>query len=545
MSAEDPPAQVPGDSPSEWRPRVNPWLIVFAIMPPTFMQVLDTSIANVAIPHIAGGLSATPEEATWVLTSYLSANAIILPATAWFSTVFGRKRFLLTCIVLFTLASAACGAAPSLTLLVFARILQGLGGGGLQPIALAILMESFPPARRGTAMAAFGMGVVVAPILGPTLGGWITDNYSWRWVFYINLPVGVFAMLLVQAFIEDPPYAAQTRPRRIDFIGFGLMAIGLATLQIMLDRGQGDDWFAATWIRWFAGISAVCLIAFIHRELTSEDPILDLRVLRNRNFAVGTLLMTMLGIILYSMIAMLPLFLQILMGYSALLTGLAMTPRGLGAFAANLIAGWLIGIVDSRVMIAAGFLMVGLSGLMFSHMNLQIAMSHVVWANFLNGVGMSMIFVTLAATTMSTLRNEQMGTAASIFNLMRNIGGSLGIAGTTTFLARGAQTHQAILVSHLTPYDPAYQRWLRTAQAGLAPKVGEPAARSKALGLLYGVLLQQAQLLSFMDIFRVLAILCLLGVPLAFLFQRAGARTGPPLRTDHQAARNRQAARPL
>jgi DHA2 family multidrug resistance protein len=530
MSTEEAPAQLPGDSLSGWQPRVNPWLIVLSVMPAIFMQVLDTSIANVAIPHIAGGLSATPEEATWVLTSYLSANAIILPATAWFSTVFGRKRFLLTCVLLFTLSSAACGAAPSLTLLVFARILQGAGGGALQPITLAILMESFPPARRGTAMAVFGMGVVVAPILGPTLGGWITDNYSWRWVFYINLPVGVLAMLLVQAFIEDPPYVARTRPRRIDFIGFGLMTIGLATLQIMLDRGQEDDWFAATWIRWFAAISVVCLVAFIIRELSSEDPILDLRVLRNRNFAVGTLLVTMLGIILYSMIAMLPLFLQILMGYSALLTGLTMTPRGLGAFVSNLIAGWLVGTVDSRIMIATGFLVVGLSGFMFSGMNLQIAMSHVVWANFLNGVGMSMIFVTLAATSMWTLRNEQMGAAACIFNLMRNIGGSLGIAGTTTLLARGAQTHQGILVSRLTPYDPAYQRWLQTVQARLATKVGEQAARPKALGLLYGVLLQQAQLLSFMDIFRVLAILCLLGVPLAFLFRGATARTASPTR---------------
>jgi len=524
MSAKEAPAAVPGELPSEWKPHHNPWLIMFSVMAPTFMQVLDTSIANVAIPHIAGGLSATPEEATWVLTSFLSSNAIILPATAWFSAVFGRKRFLLTCILLFTLSSAACGAAPSLTLLVFARVLQGAGGGALQPIAQAILMESFPPARRGAAMAAYGMGVVVAPILGPTLGGWITDNYSWRWVFYINLPVGVLAMLLVQAFIEDPPYVAQARPGRIDLIGFGLMAIGLATLQIMLDRGQEDDWFAAAWIRWFAGISALCLIGFIIRELTTEDPILNLRILRNRNFAVGTLLITMLGIILYSTIAMLPLFLQILMGYSALLTGLAITPRGLGALAANLIAGWLIGIVDSRVMIAAGFLVVGLSGFMFSHMNLQIAMSHVVWANFLNGVGMSMIFVSLATTTMWTLRNEQMGTAASIFNLMRNIGGSAGIAGMTTFLARGAQAHQAILVSRLTPYDPAYQRWLRAAQAGLAAKVGEQSARSKALGLLYGVLLQQAQLLSFMDNFRIMAILCLVAAPLAFLFQRARAR---------------------
>jgi DHA2 family multidrug resistance protein len=528
VSAGDGPTSSPHDRASEWRPRFNPWLIAFSVMPATFMEVLDTSVANVALPHIAGSLSATPEEATWVLTSYLVSNAIILPTAAWLGAIFGRKRLLLTCIVLFTLASALCGAAPSLGLLVLARVLQGVGGGALQPIAQAVLLESFPPARRGVAMATYGMGVVVAPILGPTLGGWITENYTWRWIFYLNLPVGLVAILMAEAFIEDPPYIRRSGWGRIDYFGFGLMAIGLATLQVLLDRGQEDDWFSAVWVRWFAVISVLSLIAFIIRELRAEHPIVDLRILRNRNFAVGTLLITVLGMVLYSMVAMLPLFLQILMGYSALLSGLAITPRGLGALFMNIIAGRLIGVLDGRLLIAVGFALVAGSGFVFSHMNLQIAMSNVVWVNVLNGIGTAMIFVSLATMTMGTLRNEQMGNATGIFNLMRNIGGSIGIAGMATFLDRWAQLHQAILVSHLTPYDPAYRHWLNTAQAGLKTQVGGVAARPKALGLLYNVLGQQARLLAYMDNFRVISYLSLLAVPLVLFFKKAKGRPAPP-----------------
>ena len=513
--------------PPEWRPRHNPWLITFSVMLATFMEVLDTSVANVALPHIAGSLSATPEEATWVLTSYLVSNAIVLPAAAWLGALFGRKRFLLTCIVLFTLASALCGAAPSLSFLVGARILQGVGGGALQPIAQAVLLESFPPARRGMAMAAFGMGVVVAPILGPTLGGWVTENYTWRWVFYINLPVGVLAVLMANAFVEDPPFIRRARPGRIDYVGFGLMALGLAALQLMLDRGQEDDWFAAVWIRWCAGIAGLSLLAFIVRELRVAHPIVDLRILRNRNFAVGTTLITILGMILYCTIAMLPLFLQILLGYSALLSGMAMTPRGLGALCTNLVVGRLIGILDSRILIAGGLTLLGVSGFMFSQMTLQIAMPNVVWANVLNGVATAMIFVSLATQTMGTLRNEQLGNATGIFNLMRNLGGSLGIAAMTTFLARWTQVHRAVLVSHLTPYDPAYQRWQALARAGLTARVGEAAAGPKTLALLNRTLDQQAQLLAFLDIFRVASFLSLAALPLVLLFTRAQGGRGP------------------
>lgn len=528
MSDDEARPAAPAGHPAEWRPRHNPWLIAFSVMLATFMEVLDTSVANVALPHIAGTLSATPEEATWVLTSYLVSNAIILPTAAWLSAFFGRKRFLLTCIAIFTLASAACGAATHLDLLVLARVLQGLGGGALQPMAQSILLESFPPAKRGVAMAAYGMGVVVAPILGPTLGGWVTENYTWRWVFYINLPVGILAMLMVHAFVDDSPFSRRGRGERIDYIGFGLMALGLSTLQILLDRGQEDDWFAATWVCWFAAISAVALVAFVLRELSADHPIVDLRILRNRNFAVGTALITLLGVILYSTIAMLPLYLQTLMGYSALLSGLTMTPRGMGALFSNIVVGRLIGLIDSRIFIALGLCLLATSGFLFSHMNLLIGMPNVVWPNVLNGVGTAMVFVTLATTTMGMLRNEQLGNAAGIFNLMRNIGGSIGIAAVATFLSRRTQVHQAVLVSHLTPYDPAYQQWLATATKGLTSRVGATAAGPMAFGLLHNVLGQQARLLAFMDNFRIVSFLTLFAIPLVLLFKKARPRPDGP-----------------
>ena len=308
----------------------------------TVLEVLDTSVANVAVPHIAGNLSASTDEATWVLTSYLVSNAIVLPMTGWLCGFFGRKRFLIGCIACFTLASAACGAAGTLGFLVFARIAQGAAGGALQPLSQAILMESFPPAKRGMAMAVFGLGVVVAPIIGPVLGGWITDNYSWRWIFFINVPLGTLAVLMSQAFIEDPPYLREAHENRggsIDYIGFGVLALWLGTLQVILDRGQQDDWFNATWLCWASAISVVSLVFLIYRELRVEHPLVDIRVFANRNFAVGTLLMTVVGVVLYSTIALLPLFLQGLMGYPALNSGMAMSPRGVGAVCSLLVVG--------------------------------------------------------------------------------------------------------------------------------------------------------------------------------------------------------------
>src|SRR5215468_1232129 len=422
-TVDTPPPPSEAEAPAApWRPSYNPWLIAFSVMLATFMEVLDTTVVTVSLPHIGGSLAATSEEATWVLTSYLISNAIILPATAWFGSIFGRRRFLLTCIVLFTLASAACGAAGSLGFLIAARVLQGVGGGALQPIAQAVLLESFPPARRGMAMAVFSMGVIVAPILGPTLGGWITDNYSWRWVFYINLPIGVLALLMTYGFVEDPPYIGRGGSRAMDYAGFGLLAVWLGTAQVVFDKGQQDDWFAAPWIRWFVAISLVAMVAFIVREMTAPDPIVDLRILANRNFAAG-----LVGFLLFGTTSQLPLFLQTLLGYPALQSGLTVSPRGLGAMGSAFLIGRAIGVVDSRILIGAGFSLLALSSFLYGRLDLEIAMSNVVWASIINGAATGMIFVPLSTMAMGRLRNTQIANAAGIYNLMRNLGGSVGI----------------------------------------------------------------------------------------------------------------------
>src|SRR5712664_681505 len=412
----------------EWTPSFNPWLIAASVMLATFMEVLDTSVANVALPHIAGNLSATPEEATWVLTSYLVSNAIILPAANWLGRYFGRKRFLIVCIAIFTLSSVMCGAAASLGMLIVARIAQGAGGGALQPIAQAVLMESFPVEKRGSAMAVFGLGVVVAPIIGPTLGGWITDNYSWRWIFYINIPIGILAIFMARTFIEDPPYIKNQRPGRIDYIGFGLMAVALGSLQLMLDKGQEEDWFSSSLITWAAILSIMTFIGFVIWEMRSKDPIVNLRILGNRNFAVGTALMTVLGIVLYGTIALLPLFLQTLMGYPALQSGLAVSPRGIGSVLSMIIVGRLVGRVNGRYLLLFGFGVLAFSTYLFSDIDLQISSSSIVWPGMISGFAMGFVFVPLTTMAMGTLPNEQMGNASGVFNLMRNIGGSLGIA---------------------------------------------------------------------------------------------------------------------
>jgi DHA2 family multidrug resistance protein len=527
MADENPPTAPSADAAAEWRPRSSPVLIALSVMLGTFMEVLDTSVANVALPHIAGSLSATPEQATWVLTSYLISNAIVLPVTAWLSAVFGRKRFLLTCIVIFTLASAACGAATSLGILIGARVLQGVGGGALQPIAQAILLESFAPARRGRAMAAYSMGVIVAPILGPTLGGWITDSYSWRWIFYINLPVGFLALAMTQAFIEDPPYLRRTTLRRIDYWGLAFMAIGLATLQIVLDKGQQDDWLAAVWIRWALTLSAAAMVAFVVRELMTDEPIVDLRILGDRNFAIGTLLITAMGIVLYATTAMLPLFLQTLLGYPALEAGLAISPRGLGALLSAIAAGRLIGIVDSRLIVSAGFGLLALSGVWLSRLTFDVAWSNIAFVTFLNGLANPLIFIALSTMSFATLGREQMGGATGIYNLMRNLGGSVGISMATTLLARRAQVHQNVLVAKMTPYDPVFQQRLDALRQVLTPKVGASAAAQQALAILYKTLIAQATLLAFVDNFRLITVLAVCSIPLALLLKRARARPAP------------------
>lgn len=511
---------------NNWKPSFNPWLIATSVMLATFMEVLDTSVANVALPHIAGNLSATPEESTWVLTSYLISNAIILPATNWLGYVFGRKRFLIVCIGIFTLSSALCGAATSLGMLLVARVLQGAGGGALQPIAQAVLLESFPAEKRGSAMAVYGMGIVVAPIIGPTLGGWITDNYSWRWIFYINIPVGLLAMLMAKTFIEDPPYIRNARPGRIDFIGFGLMAVGFATLQLVLDKGQEDDWFSSAFIVRSLLVAIVALIAFVIWELRTKDPIVNLRVLANRNFATGTALIATVGIALYGTTALLPLFLQTLLGYPALQSGLAVSPRGIGAIVSMVLVGRLIGKIDGRYLIVLGFGILAASTYLLGNIDLEITVRNIAWPQVFSGFALGFVFVPLTVIATGTLSNEQIGNATGIYNLMRNVGGSFGIAMVTTMLARGAQAHQAAMVSHFTPYDPVFRERLNEMIANLSAHGNVVTATQQAYGAMYQTLVRQATLLAYIDNFRLLAFLCLLCMPAGFLFKKVRARGG-------------------
>lgn len=516
-------------SPEVWKPSFNPWLIAASVMLATFMEVLDTSVANVSLPHIAGNLSATTDESTWVLTSYLISNAIILPATNWLGHFFGRKRFLIVCIGIFTLSSALCGAATSLDMLLVARVLQGAGGGALQPIAQAVLLESFPPEKRGSAMAVYGMGIVVAPIIGPTLGGWITDNYSWRWIFYINVPIGILAVFMASTFLEDPPYIRSQRPGRIDYIGFGLMALGLAALQIVLDKGQEDDWLSSPFITKAIIIAVVGLVAFIIWELRTKEPIVNLRVLGNRNFAVGVVLITAMGVVLYGTIALLPLFLQTLMGYPALQSGLAVSPRGIGAVVSMIVVGRLVGKIDGRYLVMFGFVVVGYSSYLLGDINLDISISSIVWPQIIAGLAMGFVFVPLTVMSTGTLSNEQLGNATGIFNLMRNVGGSFGIAAVTTMLARGAQVHQAVMVEHLTPYDPEFQQ--RVSQlAGVVGSAGVNVMtmQQQAYGAIYQTLVRQANLLAYIDNFRFLAFMCVICAPAALLFKRVRNGRQPP-----------------
>lgn len=501
---------------------MNPWFIAIAVMLATFMEVLDTSVANVALNHIAGNLSASTDEATWVLTSYLVSNAIILPATGWLGRFFGRKRFLIACIGIFTIASALCGLASSLGWLILARILQGAGGGALQPIAQAVLLESFPAEKRGSAMSVYAIGVVVAPILGPTLGGWLTDNYSWRWVFYINIPIGILAVILCSLLLEDPPYLKDARPGRIDFTGFALLTIWIGCLQVMLDRGQDDDWLSSSFIRWLAFGAALGFIAFLIWELRVEHPIVNLRVLRDRNLAIGSILLFLVGAILYGTTSVLPLFLQNLLSYPSLQAGLVMSPRGFGAILGSIISGRILANpkIDGRAWIGGGFAILGLSMYMFGDFTIQISPANIIWPIIISGFSITCIFVPMTTFSMATVSRENIGEATGLTNLLRNLGGSVGISALTTLVARGAQTHQALLVGQTSQFNPVFNEQIAKVQTALTPEIGSAAAHSQAYGLTYQTLQQQATLWSYVDQFRMLVIVCLLCVPLVFLFKR-------------------------
>ena len=513
------------------RHHISPWVIALTVMIATFMEVLDTSVANVALPHIAGDLSATVEETTWVLTSYLVANAVVLPLGGYFSSLMGRKRFYLTCVGIFTVSSVACGLAPSLGWLIFFRILQGLGGGGLQPISQAILVETFPHEKRGSAMAVYGMGVVLAPIIGPVLGGWITDNFSWHWIFLINLPVGLLSMALTTSLVHDPPTFHRLtlkEGRGFDYTGIGILTLGLASLEFVLDEGQRKDWFASGWILAFSVIAVVALVTAVVYELKKEHPIVDLRLLMNRNFAVATFMLFVLGFVLYGSLALLPIFLQTLLGYTAMQSGWVLSPGGVAVLVMMPVVAILLKRFDPRPLIGFGFLTCGIGLILMSNFNLQVPMETAVWTRVVQSLGFAFLFVPINVTAFQFVPHNKTNYAAGLMNLVRNIGGSAGIAIATTLLARRAQLHQANLIGNLTPSNPAYQAFLDRAgqlgvlRAGLSP----PDAAHLAQGAAYGQVLRQSSMMAFADTFLFMGVLCILLLPLLLMMRKTHI-TGP------------------
>jgi DHA2 family multidrug resistance protein len=506
---------------------INPWLIAVSVMFATFMEVLDTTVVNVSLPHIAGSLSASIDEATWALTSYLVANAIILPMTGWLASMFGRKRLLMLSVVGFTAASFLCGLAPTLGLLIVFRILQGATGGALQPLSQAVLLEAFAPQDRGKAMGFWGLGIVVAPILGPVLGGWLTDSYSWRWVFYINIPVGIASIVMTKLYIFDPPYL-RTESRAVDYWGIGMLAVGIGALQIVLDKGQEEDWFSSTMITTLAVVSAVTLVALVIHELTADDPIVDLRVFKARSYAVGVFLMTVVGFVLYGSMVLLPIMLQTVLGYPPLQAGIAMAPRGIGSFFMMPLTGLMTGRFDPRKLLTTGLIVGGTTLLWLSRLNLQAGYWDIFWPQLIQGVGMSLLFVPLTTVSMDPIPREKMGNATSLFNLMRNIGGSIGIAATGTMLARNTQATTAVLGANVTAFDHASQATLMQMRAAFIASGSDPVtATSRANAAVFGMVQRQATMVSFVGIFLLLGILFIALVPLVLLMKRPRRGAGP------------------
>ena len=499
----------------------NPWVVAISVMLATFMEVLDTAIASVALPYIAGSLAASNSEATWVLTSYLIANAVVLPASNWFALRFGRKRFLISCVVLFTISSFFCGAAPSLSLLLIARVLQGAGGGALQPLSQAILLESFPPKKRGAAMALFGFGVVVAPVLGPTLGGWLTDSYSWRYAFYINIPIGILAVFMISRFVHDPPYIRNAKIGPFDNLGFGLLCLWTGCLQVILDKGQEVDWFGALWIRWATLILCISLGWFIVHSWRARHPLVDLHVvMRNRNFGVSCLLIFVLGFILYIQITVLPLFYQEVLGYTALTAGIIVAPRGVGSMIGLPIIGFISHKMDNRWLLSIGFAVFGVCSVMFSFVNLEISPTTLLIPIVVTGFAMSFLFVPIASVGTATLSNREMGNATGIFNLMRNIGGSIGISLAQTALVRRADFHQTRIAATVPQSGYWFQQHMAMMSQYFARFFGAAAGEPAALAAMYLQLQRQAMLWAFIDVFRWTALFAFLAAALTWLFQK-------------------------
>ncbi|MFY9845451.1 MAG: DHA2 family efflux MFS transporter permease subunit [Terriglobales bacterium] len=516
---------------AEWRPAINPWIIALTVTLATFMEVLDTSIANVALPHIAGSLSAGTDESTWVLTSYLVSNAIVLPLSGWLSSIIGRKHFYMGCVALFTLSSFLCGLAPNLGMLIFFRVLQGVGGGGLQPSEQAILADTFPPAKRGMAFAVYGIAVVMAPAIGPTLGGWITDNFTWRWIFFINIPVGILSLLLTSRLIQDPPYFKRRKlsETHIDYTGLGFVALGLGALQVVLDKGQRDDWFESNFILALSVIAAASLIFVIFWEWHHKDPIIDLHLFRQHTFATANFLMFMLGFALLGSTLLLPLFMQTLLGYTAERSGLALMPGGFAIMLAMPIVGLLLSRYSPRYLMLFGLSMLSFSLFHMTTFDLSVDFHTVTMARVYQAIGLAFLFVPINTAAYAFLPRDKNNAASGLMNLARNIGGSVGISFVTTGLARRAQFHQTRLSENFSAANPQFQATLRgltNTFAGSGPGAGGGSAQQHALAMIQGNVIRQSTMMAYIDNFWVLGIVIFCLIPFVFLIKKAKSGGG-------------------
>ena len=520
---------------ANWKPKHNPWAIALTVTLATFMEVLDTSIANVALPHMAGSLGASQDEATWVLTSYLVASAIILPISGWLSDRFGRKRFYITCVIMFTVCSLLCGLAPTLPFLIVARVLQGLGGGGLAPSEQAILADTFPVEKRGQAFAVYGMAVVVAPAIGPTLGGWITDNFNWHWIFFINIPIGLFSIWLSSRMVEDPPQLIERRKasvgKKVDFTGLALVAGGVGVLEFFLDKGQEKDWFGSSSITTAAIVAAVLLITFVFWEWHHEDPIVDLKLLKNRNFGTAVFLQLVLGMVLFGSTVLIPQYLQVLLGYTAELAGLVLSPAGLMMMCMMPIVGFLVGRVDPRKLIAFGFFLLT-SALMEMHtLNLGVSYNYLVFVRCFQASGLAFLFIPINTIAYIGVKQSENNDVSGLTNLARNIGGSCGTAFLATMLTRRTAAHESNMVRNLTSGNPAFMDQVAKLKGMFGGRSsGNPmtgVGSHSAQAYIYNQLHRQATMLSYLDIIQYLAIFCACMIPLIFFIPRPPKHASP------------------
>ncbi|MBR2068412.1 MAG: DHA2 family efflux MFS transporter permease subunit [Candidatus Gastranaerophilales bacterium] len=502
-----------------WKPKHNPWLMCLPIMVAAFMFVLDETIANVALPYMAGSFSVSRQESTWVLTSYLIASGIAIPSVDFFCKFLGRKKLFILSIIVFTLASFLCGIAISLPMMIVTRVIQGFGGGALLPLAQAMALEPFPVEKRSQSMALFGLVVVIAPIIGPVIGGWITTNWSWPFIYFINIPIGILAVWLSNELIEDPPYARKQENVSIDLPGFIALIGWLTCMQIVLDKGNDADWFGSTWVCWMSAFALIFCIIFFYIQAHKKESLIDIKVFQDANFCIGTIVqVVMMGVLLASL-AILPQFLQGLMGYDAYLSGLAMMPRGIGALLTVFFIGTIGSKLNPKLMVVTGLVMLALSGYMLCELNLQIAMINIALPNFIMGIGMSLCMIPIINLSTMTLKNEQMTNASGVMNLLKNLGGAIGTSIVTTLISRKAQVHQSFLVDNMVLTNDNFLERLQNYQGMFHSLCDNISANYMAQSLLYKQMLQQANMGAFRDTFEACAVACVVIIPLVFFIK--------------------------